>query len=151
MIFHSKQKVKEGKVVKVEIECNELIRNVRITGVKHPIWFHSEYDHKMKDPNQETLQPVTELTPVWKNITFENVTAVVPGKYPAGTLWGLPEAPIENFTFRNVNITASRGFEVYYAKGVVFEKDCRIAAARGEPVITYEAQAEWNGKAGTGD
>jgi len=32
MIFHSKQKVKEGKVVKVEIECNELIRNVRITG-----------------------------------------------------------------------------------------------------------------------
>lgn len=32
MIFHSRQKVKEGKVVKVEIECNELIRNVRITG-----------------------------------------------------------------------------------------------------------------------
>ena len=32
MIFHSKQKVKEGKVVKVEIECNELIRNIRITG-----------------------------------------------------------------------------------------------------------------------
>ncbi|MCX9081341.1 MAG: hypothetical protein OIN83_04020 [Candidatus Methanoperedens sp.] len=32
MIFQSKQKVKEGKVVKVEIECNELIRNIRITG-----------------------------------------------------------------------------------------------------------------------
>ena len=32
MIFQLKQKVKEGKVVKVEIECNELIRNVRITG-----------------------------------------------------------------------------------------------------------------------
>ena len=32
MIFKAKQKVKEGKVVKVEIECNELIRNVRITG-----------------------------------------------------------------------------------------------------------------------
>jgi len=32
MIFQSKQKVKEGKVVKVEIECNELIRNTRITG-----------------------------------------------------------------------------------------------------------------------
>lgn len=32
MIFQAKQKVKEGKVVKVEIECNELIRNVRITG-----------------------------------------------------------------------------------------------------------------------
>lgn len=32
MIFQAKQKVKEGKVVKVEIECNELIRNIRITG-----------------------------------------------------------------------------------------------------------------------
>ena len=32
MIFQAKQKVREGKVVKVEIECNELIRNVKITG-----------------------------------------------------------------------------------------------------------------------
>ena len=32
MVFQAKQKVKEGKVVKVEIECNELIRNIRITG-----------------------------------------------------------------------------------------------------------------------
>jgi lipoate-protein ligase A len=32
MIFQAKQKVKEGKVVKVEIDCNELIRKVRITG-----------------------------------------------------------------------------------------------------------------------
>jgi len=32
MIFQEKQKVREGKVVKVEIECNELIRNVKITG-----------------------------------------------------------------------------------------------------------------------
>ncbi len=32
MIFQTKQKVREGKVVKVEIECNELIRNIRITG-----------------------------------------------------------------------------------------------------------------------
>jgi lipoate-protein ligase A len=32
MIFQAKQKVKEGKVVKVELDCDELIRNVRITG-----------------------------------------------------------------------------------------------------------------------
>ncbi len=32
MIFQAKQKVKEGKVVKVEIDCDEIIRNVRITG-----------------------------------------------------------------------------------------------------------------------
>ncbi|MBU4222635.1 MAG: lipoate--protein ligase family protein, partial [Euryarchaeota archaeon] len=32
MIFQAKQKVKEGKVVKVEVDCDELIRKVRITG-----------------------------------------------------------------------------------------------------------------------
>ena len=32
MMFKTKQKVKEGKVVKVEVDCDELIRNVRITG-----------------------------------------------------------------------------------------------------------------------
>ncbi len=32
MISHSKQKVKEGKVVKVEVEYDEVIKNIRITG-----------------------------------------------------------------------------------------------------------------------
>jgi len=32
MIFQAKQKVKEGKVVKVDVDCDEVIRNVRITG-----------------------------------------------------------------------------------------------------------------------
>jgi polygalacturonase len=116
--------------------------NIRITGVKHPIWFHSEYTRKMKDPNEEKYVPADSLTPVWKNVTFTNITAIVPAKYPAGTLWGLPEAPIENFTFRNVNITASRGFEVYYAKGIILGSDCHITAANGEPVITYKAMVE---------
>ena len=32
MIFQAKKKVKEGKVLKVEVDCDEVIRNVRITG-----------------------------------------------------------------------------------------------------------------------
>jgi lipoate-protein ligase A len=32
MIFQAKQKVKEGKVVKVEVDCDEVIRKIRITG-----------------------------------------------------------------------------------------------------------------------
>jgi polygalacturonase len=125
---------------------NLLYSNIKITGVKHPIFFHSGYTRNVKDPNEETIEPVTELTPVWKDVTFENITAIVPGKYGAGTLWGLPESPVENFTMRNVNITASRGFEVYYAKGVVFDKDCRINAAKGEQIITFEAKVERQSK-----
>ncbi len=32
MIFHAKQKVKEGKVVKVEVNCDEVIKDIKITG-----------------------------------------------------------------------------------------------------------------------
>jgi polygalacturonase len=120
--------------------------NISLTRVKRPIWFHSEYTRKMKDPNEEKSEPATDLTPVWRNVTFTNVTAIVPSKYPAGTLWGLPEAPIENFRFRNVNIRAAKGFEIYYAKDIVFDGDCSILPAKGEPFITFEATVEAVGK-----
>jgi len=32
MDFQIKKKVKEGKVVKIEFDCNDVIRNIRITG-----------------------------------------------------------------------------------------------------------------------
>lgn len=32
MNFQIKKKVKEGKVVKIEIDCDDVIRNIRITG-----------------------------------------------------------------------------------------------------------------------
>ncbi len=32
MIFQAKQKVKEGKVVKVEVDCDEIINDIKITG-----------------------------------------------------------------------------------------------------------------------
>lgn len=32
MIFQAKQKVKEGKVVKVEVDCDEVIKDIKITG-----------------------------------------------------------------------------------------------------------------------
>ena len=32
MIFQAKQKVKEGKVVKVEVDCDNVIHDIKITG-----------------------------------------------------------------------------------------------------------------------
>jgi polygalacturonase len=113
--------------------------NITMTGVKHPIYFTSEYTHKMKDPNEDKFVPADSLTPIWKNVTFTNISAIVPGKYSASILWGLPEAPIENFTFRNVSIRAAKGFEIYYAKNIGFTSDCRIEAADGKPTKTYQA------------
>jgi polygalacturonase len=116
--------------------------NITITGTKHPIFFSSNYDHKMKDPNEDKYVAADSLTPMWKNVTFTNINAIVPGKYSAGILWGLPEAPIENFTFRNVQIKAAKGFEIYYAGNIGFTSDCKIEAADGQPFKTYEANVK---------
>ncbi len=61
MIFQAKQKVKEGKVVKVEVDCDELIRNVRITGdfFLHPEDILEEMETSMvgleRNADEETI------------------------------------------------------------------------------------------------
>lgn len=61
MIFQAKQKVKEGKVVKVEIDCDELISNVRITGdfFLHPEDILEEIEKSMvgleRNADEETI------------------------------------------------------------------------------------------------
>ncbi|MDP3105830.1 MAG: lipoate protein ligase C-terminal domain-containing protein [Candidatus Methanoperedens sp.] len=61
MIFQSKQKVKEGKVVKVEVDCDELIRKVKITGdfFLHPEDILEEIEKSMvglvRNADEETI------------------------------------------------------------------------------------------------
>ncbi len=94
-------------------------------------------------PEQTATRPATESTPVWKNVTFTNITATVVDKYGAGILWGLPEAPIENVTFKNVNITAYKGFKIYFAKGIVFTSDSHIKiTGTSKPLLLYEAAVD---------
>jgi polygalacturonase len=125
---------------------NLVYSNLTMTNVKYPIYFHSTYEQGVKQPEQTTTQPATGLTPVWKNVTFANITATVADKYGAGIIWGLPEAPIENFTFKNVNITAYKGFKIYFAKGIVFSDDSRInITGTSKPLLLYEAQVQTQG------
>jgi polygalacturonase len=111
--------------------------NMKMTNVKNPIYFHSFYDDKNKDPNVDPREEVTELTPVWKNVTITNVTAttVTTDRRNAGILWGSPEAPIENFTFKNVNITAQKPFKVYHCKGITFAEDVKLTIDPGQDLF----------------
>jgi polygalacturonase len=115
--------------------------NMKMSQVKNPIFFMSYYDEKNKDPNLDTKEPMTDLTPVWKNVTIENVTATTlsTDRRNAGIIWGLPEAPIENFTLRNVTITSEKPFKLYHAKGIEFADDCRIMVSQGESFVTFDA------------
>jgi polygalacturonase len=115
--------------------------NMKMNQVKNPINFMSFYDEKNKDPNLDSSEPMTDLTPVWKNVTIENVTATTTStdRRNAGILWGVPEAPIENFTLKNVTITSEKPFKLYHAKGITFTDDCRIMVSQGEPFVTFDA------------
>ncbi|HEY6413469.1 MAG TPA: glycoside hydrolase family 28 protein [Edaphobacter sp.] len=57
--------------------------------------------------------PVTRLTPHFHDIVIENVTATATKN--AGAIAGLPEAPIQGVTLRNVSIRAPLGFTIGYA------------------------------------
>ena len=63
---------------------------------------------------------VTNTTCVWRNITFSNVTASVVNGALSGIIWGRTELPATNITFNQVNITASKSFDIYNARGVKF-------------------------------
>lgn len=116
-------------------------RNIRMTNVGIPILIYGAY--MAPEPEYRNLQKltpeiaagypaasVTGLTPVYKNIRFENITATVqPGKR-AGLIWGLPEAPAADIVLKNVDITADEPFGIFYAENVRLE-NCTIKTGEG--------------------
>jgi polygalacturonase len=115
--------------------------NMKMSQVKNPINFMSYYDEKSKDPNLDAREAMTELTPVWKNVVIQNVTATTlsTDRRNAGILWGLPEAPIENFTLKNVVIDSQKPFKLYHVKGITFADDCRVKVPQGDAFVTFDA------------
>lgn len=128
-------------------------RNLSMTDVRYPILIYGSYnaegrefrDHTKLTPEiaaKYPAAPVTALTPVYRDITFSDITATVESGRRAGLIWGLPEAPVSNVLLRNVNITADRPFGIFNAKGVQFE-NCKITTPAGvNKLATANAQVE---------
>ena len=120
---------------------NITYRNLRMTNVGIPILIYATYmakEREYRDLQKITPEiaetypsaPVTELTPTYRNITFENITATAAKGKRAGLIWGLPESPISNVLFQNVNIIADNPFGVFFANNVQL-KNCRIKTKNG--------------------
>jgi polygalacturonase len=116
-------------------------RNLRMTNVRMPILIYGAYaatDREYRDLNKLTPEiaatypasSVTELTPIYRNISFTNIRATVEKGRRAGLIWGLPEAPVSNMVLRDVEITADRPFGIYFAENVTLE-NCRIVTPEG--------------------
>ncbi|MBN2165487.1 MAG: glycoside hydrolase family 28 protein [Marinilabiliaceae bacterium] len=67
--------------------------------------------------NEEIIEEeITEATPQFKNITIKNIHCN--GADIAIFVNGLPEMPIENMVFENINIKSDKGAYISYAKGI---------------------------------
>ena len=120
---------------------NATYERLTISNVKNPIYINDYYPERTapKDPATEQPEPVTDRTPVNKNIVIRDVT--ITNCPNAGTIRGLPEMPIEGLTFANVIISAETGMKMHHVHGVRFINS-QINVAQGEKLSKYDAEVE---------
>ena len=92
-----------------------------------------------KYPKGDPAQPMTDTTPIFRNITIRNLTAT--STKDAGLIVGLPESLVENVVLENINLTANEGLTIANAKGIQLRK-VQLTIAKGEPIIQDNAQIE---------
>jgi polygalacturonase len=118
---------------------NLTYENLTMTAVKNPLYIIDWYPERdaPKDPATEKPEPVTDRTPINKNIVIRNVT--VANCPTAGTIRGLPEAPISDVTLSNVTISAKTGMKIYHARGIRFT-DSKVNVESGKILTTFDAE-----------
>lgn len=76
---------------------------------------------------------VPNLLPQWRNITISDVT--ISGSTDFSVLWGVPNMPVRNVTFRNITQTGGPGFRIYNADNIVFAGNNQFQID-GHPLVT---------------
>jgi polygalacturonase len=112
-----------GGIVEEIRVSNIIVKNIQKEAIKLNMFYK---------PAPE--EPLSERTPCFRNIHINNVTGSQTKQ--AGYLLGLPEMPIENITFNNINIDAEKGFIVKDAKNIEFH-NVTVNAGSG-PVVEAE-------------
>src|SRR5215475_7568317 len=101
--------------------------NIGMTNVRFPITIYSYYN-SVGTPSSitpataasQTVIPYPTNNPVYRNITFSNIVGTAISGFPAGIIWARPEMPATNISFIRCNVSASKSFDVYSARGVRF-------------------------------
>jgi polygalacturonase/lysophospholipase L1-like esterase len=136
--------------------------DIIMQNVKVPISISSYYEDSGKD---EAPQPMTALTPIFRNIQIKNVKATSPygiadivdritdfvyyfyayhavlEPHNAGAIIGLPEAPVSNVAMENVSISALTGMTIKNANDIKL-KNVKIETQSGPPFTLKNAQVE---------
>jgi hypothetical protein len=112
--------------------------NLTMTNVRYPILFYSYYTEGLPtDPSADPAQPVTATTPIWQNISISNFKSTNSfSNSVAAIIFGLPEEPIANVSFNNVQITAHTGMEIDHARNITFDASSHLTIASGADLIS---------------
>jgi polygalacturonase len=111
---------------------NLVYRNLTMENVKIPINITAYYPRVPKDPLEDQGQPVTDRTPVFRDIRIENLTAT--SYQSAGFIVGLPECVVSNVVLENVRLAAPKGLTVRHAAAIQF-RNSGIKAEQGQALI----------------
>ena len=120
---------------------NLTYRNLTMQNVRIPILIYAAYnakDRQYRDLQKITPEiaatypsaPLEEKTPIFRNITFQNINATVEKGKRAGLIWGLPEAAVSNVLLQNVNIKADNLFGIFFTQNIRIE-NCNIVTGEG--------------------
>ncbi len=90
----------------------------------------SEYYPKALPEGEVAAEPVQRLTPLFHDITIENLKSV--NSAWAGVIIGLPESHVKNVVFKNVDIQAQKGMTIAYA--TVTGTNVKISATEGQAI-----------------
>ena len=118
-----------------------VVENIRYSNITmknvHPaisIVGYYQYSTNDKFPQDDLARPMTETTPVFRNITISNLTAT--STREAGFIVGLPESSVADVVLENAHITAETGLTIRNAQGIRF-KNSRISVKAG-PLFSAE-------------
>ncbi|HEU6446918.1 MAG TPA: glycosyl hydrolase family 28 protein [Verrucomicrobiae bacterium] len=115
--------------------------NLRMTNVDVPILIYAAYMATNREyHNLNNLTPqiaatyprraVISTTPIYRDITFSNITATASAGRRAGLIWGLPEMNVSNVLLEKVSIKADKPFGIYDAQNIRLV-DCKIEMPDG--------------------
>lgn len=96
-----------GIVEEIRVD-NIVMKNIQ----REAFMFNLMYDKHLKE------EPVNEKTPSFRNIHISNVTGSEVKQ--ACRIIGIPEMPIQNLSFNNINIDATLGFDISTAENIEF-------------------------------
>jgi polygalacturonase len=121
--------------------------NLTMTNVNFPFCIYAYYNSvgtpSSISPNQaaaQTVAAVTGTTPIYRNLTFSNITAYSVSGYPVGIIWARTEMPATNLVFNKVTLAGDRNFCLYNVSGAQFI-DCDInTSATSNSFALFNAQ-----------